>query len=82
MPEITRFYGIVITMYFKEHNPPHFHAAYGEYKGEFDLNSLKMVKGKLPNKAQKLVVEWANEYKKELLDMWKTQKFIHLKPWE
>ena len=84
MPEITRFYGIVITMYFlgKEHNPPHFHAKYGKCKGEFNLTDLKMVQGNLPIKAQKLVREWAGKYRKELLDMWQTQEFIRLKPLE
>lgn len=82
MPEITRFYGIIITMYFKEHNPPHFHATYGDYTGEFNLSDLKMVNGNLPSKAQKLIREWASKYRKELLKMWQTQKFAHLKPLE
>ena len=82
MPEITRFYGITINMYFSEHNPPHFHAIYGEYSGEFNLSNLKMVKGNLPDKAQKLIIEWARKYRKELLDMWDTKNFTHIKPLE
>jgi len=44
LPEIARFYGLIIKMYFmqSEHNPPHFHALYGEYMGEFDINTLEM----------------------------------------
>lgn len=50
MPVISRFYGIIIKMYFqqKEHNPPHFHAIYGEYVGVIDINKLKMIEGDLP----------------------------------
>ena len=50
MPEIARFYGIIIKMFFmnSEHNPPHFHALYGEYMGEFDIQTLKMLQGDLP----------------------------------
>lgn len=77
MPVIARFYGIVIKMYFQqsEHNPPHFHAVYGEYIGAFDIESLKMLEGDLPAKAQSLVREWAEEYRRELLDIWNTQEF-------
>ena len=45
MPEITRFFGILIKMFFMEHNPPHFHALYGEYMGEFDIYTLNMLEG-------------------------------------
>lgn len=84
MPVIARFYGIVIKMYFQqsEHNPPHFHAVYGEYIGAFDIESLKMLEGDLPAKAQSLVREWAEEYRRELLDIWNTQEFKALPPLE
>jgi hypothetical protein len=51
MPEITRFYGIIIKMYFREHDMPHFHAIYGEYNGVFEIDSLEMIEGDLPNRA-------------------------------
>ena len=53
MPVISRFYGLVIKMYFgdSEHNPPHFHVAYGDYSGVFRLHDLKMTEGDLPSKA-------------------------------
>ena len=53
MPEITRFYGIVIKMFFKpkEHEPSHIHALYGEYVGEFNIRTFKMIEGDLPPKA-------------------------------
>lgn len=82
MPEISRFYGIVIKMYFvsSEHNPPHFHAIYGEYYGEYDLTTLTMSEGDLPNKAEKLVLEWAQQHQNELLEIWNTQEFKKLPP--
>lgn len=78
MPEITRFYGIVIKMYFGDHLPPHFHAIYGEYVGMFDINTLEMIEGDLPKRAKELVTEWANRNQHELLNMWETQKFQKL----
>jgi len=78
MPEITRFYGIVIKMYFGDHFPPHFHAIYGEYVGVFDINTLKMIEGDLPRRARELVVEWASKYQRELLEMWETHVFRKL----
>jgi hypothetical protein len=75
MPVISRFYGIIIKMYFNDHLPPHFHAIYGEYNGLFDLRTLEMLEGDLPNRAIKLIVEWAEIYKKELVEMWETQEF-------
>ncbi len=78
MPVITRFYGIIIKMYFNDHTPPHFHAIYNEYNGIFDLNSLELIEGDLPSKAVSLVKEWAEEYKEELLKIWETKNFIKL----
>ncbi|MDI3312258.1 MAG: DUF4160 domain-containing protein [Thermoanaerobacterium sp.] len=78
MPEITRFYGIVIKMYFGDHLPPHFHAIYGEYVGMFDIKTLEMIEGDLPKRAKELVIEWANKYQSELLDIWESKKFIKL----
>lgn len=82
MPVISRFYGIVIKMYFQqsEHNPPHFHAIYGEYVGAFDINTLAMLEGDLPAKAQALTREWARSHQEELLKIWNTQEFKQLPP--
>lgn len=59
MPEICRFYGIIIKMFFKpkEHEPSHIHALYGEHVGVFNINTLTMSEGDLPKKAQELVTE-------------------------
>ena len=78
MPIIARFYGILIKMYFKEHGIPHFHALYAEYNGVFEIDSLEMIEGDLPNRAQRMVKEWAELYKNDLLEMWKTQEFKKL----
>jgi hypothetical protein len=78
MPVIARFYGILIKMYFKEHGIPHFHALYAEYNGVFEIESLEMIEGDLPDRAQQMVKEWARLHKKELLSMWKTQEFKKL----
>lgn len=84
MPEIARFYGILIKMFFahSEHNPPHFHAIYGDYNGTIDLNTLEMKEGDLPPNAKRLVLEWAKKYQTELLNMWKEQKITKLPPLE
>jgi hypothetical protein len=65
-------------MYFKEHGIPHFHALYAEYNGVFEIDSLEMIEGDLPNRAQRMVKEWAELYKNDLLEMWKTQEFKKL----
>ena len=82
MPEIARFYGIVIKLFFGDHPPPHFHAVYGEYIGLFNIDTLEMIEGDLPNRAKKLVSEWANINKRELKSMWETQEFRKLPPLE
>ena len=81
MPEIARFYGIIIKIFFSnEHNPPHFHAVYGEYNGSFSILDLKMIEGDLPIKAQSLIIEWASEHKEEIIDMWNTKTLKKLPP--
>jgi len=70
MPEISSFYGIRIEMFFNDHNPPHFHAKYGEHKAEIDIRTLGLLKGWLPPKAQALVIEWAMARREALLANW------------
>ena len=70
MPEISRFYGVVIKMYFNEHNPPHFHAEYGEYEALIDINSMGIVSGKLPSRVLGMVVEWASMNQNQLKREW------------
>ncbi len=80
MPEVTRFYGIVIKLFFGDHPQPHFHVVYGEYNALFNIETLEVIEGDLPNRASKMVVEWATRYQTELLEMWQTQQFNKLPP--
>lgn len=84
MPVISRFYGIVIKMFFfsSEHNPPHIHVIYGEYVGIINIQTLEMIQGDLPNKAYNLAKEWMSLHQNELLEMWKTQDIHALPPIE
>lgn len=85
MPEISRFLGIIIRMFFagKEHNPPHFHAHYGDDSAVIAIDTLKIIKGSLPPRVRGLVIEWADLHKKELLKNWEllqTGKRNKIKP--
>lgn len=84
MPEIARFYGIVIKMFFKpkEHEPSHIHALYGEYVGEFNILTGEMIVGDLPLKAQAMVKEWLSLHAEELQNMWENQQIKKLPPLE
>jgi len=70
MPQISNFFGIIIRMFYDEHNPPHFHAQYGEHKCSIDIRTLGVIEGYLPARVLGLVVEWAILHKEELLDNW------------
>lgn len=78
MPVIARFYGILIKMYFREHGTPHFHAIYGEYNGVFEIDTLEMIEGDLPARAQRMIREWAQQYQTELQTMWRSQNYKKL----
>lgn len=67
MPEISRFFGIVIKMFFDDHNPPHFHAEYGGDLALIDIRSLAVFSGRLPPRVTGLVIEWATLHQRELL---------------
>lgn len=70
MPEISRFFGIVITMYFNDHAPPHFHAKYQEHEAQVLIGSLEVLRGVLPRRALALVLEWAALHRDELRVNW------------
>ncbi len=77
MPEISRFFGIIIGMFFNEHNPPHFHARYGDYQAEIEINTLKIIEGDLPRRAKAMVLEWAEEHRDELMENWNLAREMH-----
>lgn len=84
MPVISRFYGMVVKMYFlsKEHNPPHVHVFYGECMSVIDIQTQKVLEGDLPPKALSMAKEWVNLNQAALMEIWETQNFIQLPPLE
>lgn len=70
MPTISMFYGIVISMFYNDHAPPHFHAKYAECKGLIDIQRLEMMEGDLPRRALELILDWAELHQAELLHDW------------
>lgn len=80
MPEISRFFGIVIKMFFDDHNPPHFHAEYGSDLALIDIRNLSVFSGRLPPRVIGLVIEWATLHQQELLANWdraRAQQELH-----
>ena len=67
---------------FGDHPPPHFHAVYGEYVALIAIDSLKIIEGDLPPRAQEMVIEWARQHQAELIQMWHEQSFRRLAPLE
>ncbi len=84
MPVISRFYGIIIRMYFlqSEHNPPHIHAIYNDDVAAIDFMTGKLLEGHLPTKAMNMVQEWIAIHRDELKTIWETQEFKNLAPLE
>ena len=70
MPRISEFYGIVISMYYNDHAPPHFHARYAEHEVELLIESLEVLRGSLPARRLSLVRTWALQHAHELLANW------------
>lgn len=70
MPEISRFYGIVVKMYYRDHAPPHFHAEHADQEMLVAIDSLAVITGKLSPRATALVIEWAALHQDELKKVW------------
>lgn len=70
MPEISRFFGIVVAMFYSDHPPPHFHVRYGRQRAVMDIETLSILKGDLAPRVLGLVVEWAAQHQAELLANW------------
>jgi len=71
MPRLSEFYGIAVYMYFADHNPPHFHAIYGSNEAAIAIETAEILAGNLPRRARKLLVEWIELHRDELLDDWR-----------
>ena len=74
MPEISRFFGIIIAVFYDDHNPPHFHARYNNQKISIEIQTLRVLDGSLPPRALGLVMEWAVLHKRELMEDWELAK--------
>lgn len=84
MPIISRFYGLIVKMFFAlaEHNPPHIHVVYGDMDALFNIQTGELMEGDLPPRALVMVKEWIDLHRSELLEMWETQNFKTLPPLE
>ena len=70
MPRISRFFGIVIKIFYNDHQPAHFHAEYGEFEALFEIQTLGVIRGELPSRANAMVLEWAAGHREELIRDW------------
>ena len=70
MPEISRFFGIIVAMFYNDHAPPHFHVRYGEQKAIIAIETLRLLEGKLKPRTLGLVIEWASLHQSELMEDW------------
>ena len=83
MPTLSRFYGIVVGMYYDDHAPPHFHARYAEWQVSIEIRALEVLAGSMPRRAMALVCEWARSHRQELEDSWRrAQAGLPLRPIE
>ena len=83
MPEISRFFGIVIAMFYRDHAPPHFHVRYGEHRATIEIATLTVLDGSIPPRVLGLVVEWAAAHQAELMADWsRAQNLDPLQPIE
>ncbi|TAF73045.1 MAG: DUF4160 domain-containing protein [Bacteroidetes bacterium] len=80
MPEISRFYGLIVYMFFNDHNPPHFKVVYNEFVANILIENGNILNGDLPISKLKLISAWAEIHKEELLKMWETKVFVKIKP--
>jgi hypothetical protein len=76
MPQISRFFGIVIAMYFDDHAPAHFHAKYGSDECLISISDLRVIEGRIPSRALGMVIEWATIHQQELIADWELAKSL------
>lgn len=70
MPQISYFLGVIIRMYYRDHNPPHFHAHYGDFQRIIDIHRNELIGGSLPPRVLRLVIEWTALHRDELMENW------------
>ena len=71
MPRICEFYGVVVYMYYNDHEPPHFHVRYGGYHAKVGIDQVHVIDGQLPPRTSRMVLEWAAEHQPELRENWR-----------
>jgi hypothetical protein len=71
VPTICLFYGILVKMYWDDHAPPHFHVEYAEYRAQYQIETLELLRGTLPRRAHALILEWAALHRAERMENWK-----------
>jgi hypothetical protein len=76
MPEVSRFYGMVIAMYYNEHNPPHFHVRYGAHRALIEIAGPSLLAGRLPGRALGLAIEWAVDRRDDLMGNWERARAL------
>jgi len=76
MPELCRFYGIIIRMFWADHPPPHFHAIYGNHEALVEISTSEIIAGALPLGAHSLVSQWVSLHRAELLDSWELARAL------
>lgn len=74
MPELSRFYGIVIAMYYNDHEPAHFHVRYAGRTARFAIDTLELLDGPMPSRVVALVLEWASLHREQLRANWNLRK--------
>jgi hypothetical protein len=74
MPTISTFYGLVILMFWDDHNPPHFHVRYAGDQALVSISDLQIIQGQLPRRAERLLLEWAQDHQAELMENWQLCK--------
>ena len=71
MPCVSEFLGIAIYFHFSDHCPPHFHAEYGGSEALYEIETLRILRGRLPRRVHNLVIEWADLHRAELMENWR-----------
>jgi len=70
MPELSRFFGIIIRMYYDDHPPAHFHAIYGDQEAQISIDPIQVLHGQIPRRALSMVFEWTALHQRELMENW------------
>jgi hypothetical protein len=76
MPEISRFFGIIVAMFYKDHAPPHFHVRYGDQRALIAIESLTVLEGDLSPRVLGMVIEWAQKHRAELREDWEIARSL------